>query len=191
MTSVLSAVNGVPAGRGCRGPDRLTRLPRLRAIWAFCAFLVPMPACRSRGLMNSSMPKLTSDRAVPIRAMARPAGPNHHHELVSSALSAWAQYRIVPHDHCVTSVRPRNARLAWVRMAPVTVPRKDAAITASWLGRMSRRMIFDVRSPVARAASTKSRLRKDNVCARSTRAPQAQPVSAITRMMPSEPLCGR
>src|SRR5882672_9262015 len=106
MTSVLSAVNGVPTGRDCLGPDRLdtarlTRLVRLRDTCARCAFLVPMPAWRSRGLMNSSMPKLTNDSAVPMSAIASPAGTNHHQEPVSSALSACAQYRIVPHDHCV------------------------------------------------------------------------------------------
>ena len=52
-------------------------------------------------------------------------------------------------------------------------------------------MIRDVFSPVARAASTKSRLRSDSVWARSTRAPQAQPVTEMTRMIPIEPLWGR
>ena len=36
-----------------------------------------------------------------------------------------------------------------------------------------------------RAASTKSRLRSDRVCARSTRAPQAQPVMAMTSAISS------
>ncbi len=98
---------------------------------------------------------------------------------------------MVPHDHSVTSVSPRNARLAWVRMAPVTVPRNDAAMIASWFGRMSRAMILAVLSPVARAASTKSRLRSERVWALSTLAPQAQLVIEITRMMPSEPDFGR
>ena len=41
-------------------------------------------------------------------------------------------------------------------------------------------MIRQVRSPLARAASTKSRRRSDRVWARSTRAPHAQPVRAMT-----------
>ena len=41
-------------------------------------------------------------------------------------------------------------------------------------------MIRQVLSPLIRAASTKSRLRSDSDCARSTRAPQAQPVNAMT-----------
>ena len=44
---------------------------------------------------------------------------------------------------------------------------------------------------MARAASTKSRLRSDRVWARSTRAPHAQPVTVITMMMPVEPEFGR
>ena len=49
----------------------------------------------------------------------------------------------------------------------------------SRLGTISQPMIRPVLSPVIRADSTKSRLRSESVCARSTRAPQAQPVSAM------------
>ena len=47
-------------------------------------------------------------------------------------------------------------------------------------GMISAVMMRHVLSPLARAASTKSRRRSDSVWARSTRAPQAQPVTAIT-----------
>jgi hypothetical protein len=36
------------------------------------------PAARSRGLMNSSMPKFSITRARMSRAMARPGGAHHH-----------------------------------------------------------------------------------------------------------------
>ena len=47
-------------------------------------------------------------------------------------------------------------------------------------GMISAVMMRHVLSPLAREASTKSRRRSDSVWARSTRAPQAQPVTAIT-----------
>ena len=130
-------------------------------------------------------------RPVPTSAMARPGGMNHHHARASSAPLTWAQYSIVPQDHWVTLLRPRKAMLASVRIAPTTEARNVAVMMASSFGRMSNSMILSELSPVALAASTKSRLRSESVCARSTRAPQAQPVTVITMMMPVDPEFGR
>ncbi len=66
-------------------------------------------------------------------------------------------------------------------IAAVTVPTKLAAMSAMRFGSISTVMMRCSGSPLARAACTKSRLRSDIVCARSTRAPQAQPMSPRTR----------
>ena len=58
----------------------------------------------------------------------------------------------------------------------MTVNRNEDAMIGSRFGRISKPMIRQLRSPVTRADSTKSRLRSDSVWARSTRAPEAQPV---------------
>jgi len=49
------------------------------------------PESRRRGLTNSSMPKFSSESAVPSSAMARPAGTNHHHAFLVERLLAAAQ----------------------------------------------------------------------------------------------------
>ena len=65
-------------------------------------------------------------------------------------------------------------------IAAVTVPTKLAAMSAMRLGSISTVMMRRSGSPFARAARTKSRLRSDIVCARSTRAPHAQPMRPST-----------
>ncbi len=62
---------------------------------------------------------------------------------------------------------------------------KLAATMESTLGKMSRKMIRHVRSPLARAAVTNSRLRSDSACARRTRAPHGQLVRATISAMVS------
>ena len=59
--------------------------------------------------MNSSMPKLSSARLVPNRAIARPGGTYQYHSPESGALFAWAQYIIVPQFHVAVLVSPRYA----------------------------------------------------------------------------------
>ena len=71
---------------------------------------------------------------------------------------------------------PMNDSVICERTANPTVPTKPAAMIAVRFGRISAVMIRHVLSPLARAASTKSRRRSDSVWARSTRAPHAQPV---------------
>ena len=131
---------------------------------------------RRRGLTNSSIPKLMSVSAMPSRAMSRPAGTNHHHAPRCRASCACAQYRTVPQFHSLVGVMPTNESVIWDRTANPTVPTKPAAMMAVRLGRISAEMIRHVLSPLARAASTKSRFRSESVCARRTRAPHAQPV---------------
>jgi hypothetical protein len=81
-----------------------------------------------------------------------------------------------------TSTIPRNAIVAWVRIAKIMAKMNCETMMASSFGRISTRMIRQARSPEARAASTYSRLRTLRVCALSTRAEAAQLVSAMTRM---------
>ena len=85
---------------------------------------------------------------------------------------------------------PTNESVIWDRTANPTVPTKPAAMMAVRLGRISAEMIRHVLSPLARAASTKSRFRSESVCARRTRAPHAQPVAAMTRATVSPPADG-
>ena len=59
-------------------------MPNLRAT------LRESPPMRSRGLMNSSMPKLTSAKPVPTRAMQMPGGTHHHQNPLSTAPAALA-----------------------------------------------------------------------------------------------------
>jgi len=66
------------------------------------------------------------------------------------------------------------------------VNRNDEAKIGRRLGATSENMIRSRFSPMIREDSTKSRLRSDIVCARSTRAPQAHPVNAITKPMMRE-----
>ena len=61
----------------------------------------------------------------------------------------------------------------------MTVNRNEVATTGIRLGRISNAMIRQLFSPMIRAESTKSRLRMDRVWARSCRAPNAQPVTAM------------
>ena len=92
----------------------------------------------------------------------------------------WAQNRMVPQFQLLIGVTPTNARVVWARIAATTVPTKLEAMTARRFGSISTAMMRKSGSPLTRAACTKSRLRSDIVCARSTRAPQAQPVIAST-----------
>ena len=69
---------------------------RIRTVWPEAVLTLVLPALRSRGLTNSSMPKLISDSAVPRNAMARPAGTNHHQAPWARACWLCAQNRIVP-----------------------------------------------------------------------------------------------
>src|SRR5580658_8231747 len=61
----------------------------------------------------------------------------------------------------------------------MTVNRNDVATTGTRLGKISKVMIRQLRSPTIRAESMKSRLRMESVCARSCRAPNAQPVTLM------------
>ncbi len=112
------------------------------------------PPVRSRGLTNSSMPKLISASAVPSSAMASPAGTNHHQAPCARACWPCAQNRIVPQFHDETDETPMNARVISDMTAKMTVPTKPEAMIAVRFGRISKPMIRQVRSPVARAAST-------------------------------------
>src|SRR5690349_14284552 len=51
---------------------------RMRTVCPDAVLILDLPMLRSRGLTNSSMPKLTRDNAVPSSAIASPAGTNHH-----------------------------------------------------------------------------------------------------------------
>ena len=61
----------------------------------------------------------------------------------------------------------------------MTVNRNEVATTGIRFGRISNVMIRQLFSPMIRAESTKSRVRMDSVWARSSRAPNAQPVTAM------------
>jgi len=112
--------------------------------------------------------------------MHRPAGTNHHHAPSPSAWLLCAQNRIVPQFQVDSETTPTNDSVICSITAKITVPTKPDAITAVRFGSTSKTMIRQVRSPDARAASTKSRRRNDIVCARSTLAPHAHAVRLIT-----------
>jgi hypothetical protein len=76
-----------------------------------------------------------------------------------------------------------NDRVVNPITAAVMVPTTLAAIRPSRFGSISTAMIRLSGSPLALAARTKSRLRSDIVCARSTRAPHAHPVRPSTAAM--------
>ena len=160
------------------------RMPRLRRVRAF------MPTLRSRGLTNSSIPKLMSVRAMPTSAMHRPAGTNHHQAPRCSARLFCAPYRMVPQFQSLGSPMPMKASVVCVSTANTTVATKPEAMMAVRFGMISAVMMRHVLSPLARAASTKSRRRSDRVWARSTRAPHAQPVTAITAATVTPPTDG-
>lgn len=109
---------------------------------------------RSRGLTNSSIPKLIRASDMPSSAMQSPAGTNHHHAPWASAWLDCAQNRTVPQFQLEMSATPMKARVISDRIAKMTVPTKPDAMTAVRFGRTSKRMIRQVDSPVARAAST-------------------------------------
>src|SRR5690242_17203710 len=71
----------------------LTCAPALRAAFA------DRPEVRSRGLMNSSMPKFTSARPVPRSATQIPGGAHHHHQPPRTALLAKPSRSISPQFH--------------------------------------------------------------------------------------------
>ncbi len=85
---------------------------------------------------------------------------------------------------------PMNESVMSESTAKPTVPTNPAAMIAVRFGRISAVMMRQVRSPFARAASTKSRRRNDRVWALNTRAPQAQPVIAITSATVTPPTVG-
>lgn len=114
----------------------------------------PAPAVRSRGLTNSSMPKLIRLSAVPRNAMARPAGTNHHQAPCARACWPCAQNRIVPQFQVETDEMPMKASVISDSTAKMTVPTKLDAMIAVRFGRISNSTIRQVCSPVALAAST-------------------------------------
>jgi hypothetical protein len=127
---------------------------RIRSLCPDAVFTRVRPLLRNRGLTNSSMPKFTSARAVPSSAMATPAGTNHHQAPCARACWPWAQNRMVPQFHVEIDEMPMKASVISDRTAKMTVPTKPDAMIAVRLGRISKRMMRQVFSPVARAAST-------------------------------------
>lgn len=111
-------------------------------------------AVRRRGLTNSSMPKLMRESAVPSRAMHRPTGTNHHQAPWARAWLDCAQKSTVPQFQWEMSATPMKARVISESTAKMTVPTNPDAMTAVRFGMTSNRMIRQVDSPVARAAST-------------------------------------
>ena len=99
------------------------------------------------------MPKFSSESAVPSSAIARPAGTNHHQAPCASASWLCAQYSIVPQFHSDTFEMPTKARVISESTVNTTVPTKPEAMIAVRFGRISKPMIRQVLSPVARAAS--------------------------------------
>ena len=79
---------------------------------------------------------------------------------------------MVPQFQSLTGVMPMNDRVTWDSTANVTVPTNPEAITAVRFGSTSASTRRHVRSPLARAASTKSRLRSDSVWAQNNLALQ-------------------
>lgn len=73
---------------------------------------------------------------------------------LGEGLVGLGQKRTVPQFQCEMSATPMKARVISVRTAKMTVPTKPEAITAVRFGMISKRMIRQVDSPVARAAST-------------------------------------
>src|SRR5579875_3182451 len=105
----------VPAGRARTGvsvPSSRTpsgRSTRVRP-WLFDARRTlrrDSPPARSRGLMNSSMPKFTRASPVPSRAMHSPGGTYHHHAPEVNASLFCTQYNIDPQLHVLMGPRPR------------------------------------------------------------------------------------
>src|SRR5690242_12937648 len=78
---------------GVRPNVVLTCAPALRAA------LADSPAVRSRGLMNSSIPKFTRARPVPSSATQMPGGAHHHHQPPRTALLAKPSRSISPQFH--------------------------------------------------------------------------------------------
>src|SRR5260370_7678973 len=82
---------------------------------AFLAAFAVSPAVRSRGLMNSSIPKLMRARPVPSAATHMPGGAHHHHQPPRTALLANPSRSISPQfqspagEPVGAPARPRNA----------------------------------------------------------------------------------
>src|SRR5260370_4063236 len=152
---------------------------------AFLAALAVSPAVRSLGLMNSSIPKLIRARPVPSTATHRPGGAHHHHQPPRTALLAKPSRNISPQFHSPGGddvgdpARPRKARATYAPIAERLVKRNEAATIGMRLGSTSARMMRSRPSPDTLAASTKSRLRKESVCARKVRAVYAHVVTAM------------
>src|SRR5260370_27090940 len=152
---------------------------------AFRAAFAVSPAVRSRGLMNSSIPKLMRARPVPSAATHMPGGAHHHHQPPRTALLANPSRSISPQfqspagEPVGAPASPRNARATYAAMALRVVNRNDAATIGMRLGSISTRMIRHGPSPETLDASTKSRLRNDSVWARSVRAVYAHVVMAM------------
>src|ERR1700729_951190 len=71
---------------------------------------MPPEPPRSRGLTNSSIPKLSSASPVPNSPTASPGGTNHHHSRCT-CWAAWApcaQYSIVPQLQWEVLITPRK-----------------------------------------------------------------------------------
>src|SRR5258708_19435361 len=66
---------------------------------AFLAARAVSPAVRSRGLMNSSIPKLSRASPVPSNATQIPGGAHHHHQPPRTALFAKPSRSISPPFH--------------------------------------------------------------------------------------------
>ena len=77
---------------------------------------------------------------------------------------------MLPHDGVGRGTdRPRKASEPSITMTPATVIRPKVTATGTTLGRISRKMIREVVAPMVLAATTKSRLAKDRLEARTTR----------------------
>src|SRR5699024_6209508 len=115
----------------------------------------------------------------------------HHQAPMRNAWAFCAKYSIVPQLVEVSDPSPRKDRPASDRMPVITENRNPEAISGNAFGMISLTMIRTRDSPVARAASTKSRRRSDIVWARSTRADPAQEVIAMTTATEIIPREGR
>ena len=169
LDDIVVACGMTPTGRRCATGVKPSVERRLMP--AFFAVRRERPAARSRGLMNSSMPKLSNARPVPSRAMQIPGGAHHHHQPPRTALLAKPSRNISPQFHSPGGedvgepASPRNAMATYAPIAESAVKRNDAATIGIKLGRTSTRMIRAGLSPETLAASTKSRLRSERVCA--------------------------
>src|SRR5260370_31343450 len=131
------------------------------------------------------MRKFGSARTPRSGGLRTPGGANHQPPPPRIALLAKPSRSIPPQfhrpggDEVGEPARPRKAMTMYALIAARLVKRKDAATIGMRFGRTSTRMIRKRPSPETLAASTKSRLRSDRVCARSVRALYAHVVTAM------------